>query len=138
MPTIAMPCEIAINIIPSIRAAIVVALVKELGLSKYEAAKFLGMTPAAVTNYLEGKRGNIYLNKILNDKRLYNIVKKVARAILKNKGLKEDAIGIYRDAVCEICCCLNELGCPRKSKNIGSLINRVNRKEELAEASNTF
>lgn len=135
MPSIAMPCEIAINIIPSIRAAIAIALVKELGLSRYEAAKFLGMTPAAVTNYLEGKRGNVYLNKILDDKKLYSIVRNVAKVILDNKGLKENAVEIYKDAVCEICCCLNELGCPKKG-----MLNLVKERKDgkLAETLNAF
>ena len=114
MPTITMPCEIAANIIPSIRAAIAIALVEELGLSRYEAAKFLGMTPAAVTNYLEGKRGNVYLKKILRDERLYRIVREVASLIAKHRGLKGDALRAYKEAVCKICCCLNELGCPRR------------------------
>ncbi len=129
MPTITMPCEVAINIIPSIRAAIVIALVNELGLSRYEAAKFLGMTPAAVTNYLEGKRGNIYLKRILRDRELYDLVRKVADSIVKSRGLKGEALKAYKETVCKICCCLNELGCPRKSSEL--------EKEKLAESYNT-
>ncbi len=53
------PCEAAVKkYIPSIRASVAALLVREYGIPVYRAAKLLGLTPAAVGNYLRGARGN--------------------------------------------------------------------------------
>jgi predicted transcriptional regulator len=51
------PCEYMIwNGIPTIRKELAEALIKEFGLSQREAAEKLGLTPAAVCQYLSKKR----------------------------------------------------------------------------------
>lgn len=53
------PCEIAVKeILPALRAIIAQRLVEEKGASIYAASKLLGITPAAVSNYVKSKRGN--------------------------------------------------------------------------------
>ena len=48
------------EVIPGLRALIVKDLVERHGFSKKEAAEILGITPPAVTLYLQGKRaGNV-------------------------------------------------------------------------------
>jgi len=52
------PCEQLIwNGIPAIRKELAEALIKEFGLSQREAAEKLGLTPAAICQYLSKKRG---------------------------------------------------------------------------------
>ena len=51
------PCEYMIwNGIPAIRKELAEALIKEFGLSQREAAEKLGLTPAAICQYLSKKR----------------------------------------------------------------------------------
>lgn len=51
------PCQkIVWDVLPAIRSAIVVELVK-CGVSQVEAAKMLEVAPSAVSQYLSGKRG---------------------------------------------------------------------------------
>jgi len=52
------PCEYMIwNGIPSIRKELAETLIKQFGLSQREAAEKLGLTPAAICQYLSKKRG---------------------------------------------------------------------------------
>jgi len=51
------PCEIIVwDVLPGIRAALAEELVKN-GISQKEASKMLGITPAAVSQYVSKKRG---------------------------------------------------------------------------------
>ena len=52
------PCEYMIwNGIPAIRKELAETLIKQFGLSQREAAEKLGLTPAAICQYLSKKRG---------------------------------------------------------------------------------
>jgi predicted transcriptional regulator len=52
------PCEIIVwKILPAIRKEFAKKLVKEQGLSQREAAAKLGLTEAAISRYISGKRG---------------------------------------------------------------------------------
>jgi len=54
------PCEyIAWNVLPIIRKLIAECMIKNYGLKQKETAEKLGLTPAAVSQYLSGKRGRI-------------------------------------------------------------------------------
>jgi predicted transcriptional regulator len=52
-----LPCqEVVWDLLPAIRAALAASLVRK-GHSQQEAARLLGMAPAAISQYLSGKRG---------------------------------------------------------------------------------
>ncbi len=54
------PCEYMLwNGIPNIRKELAELMIKQFGLSQREAAEKLGITPAAVCQYLSKKRGKI-------------------------------------------------------------------------------
>ena len=73
-----MPCEIIIwYILPSIRREITKSLLKN-GLSQREAAKKLGITDAAVSQYLSEKRGRVEIN----DKKILGAIKNSAKRII--------------------------------------------------------
>ena len=59
------PCEHVLwNVLPAVRKELAILLVKKHSLSQREAAKHLGVTEAAVSQYLKSKRGsNIMLNQ---------------------------------------------------------------------------
>jgi predicted transcriptional regulator len=115
-----LPCEYAArNIFPSIRAAVAKVLVEEKKLSKYAAAKVLGTTPAAISYYLEGKRGEKYMYKILSDDKMKTTIRRLADVLVKASEESDDPESSYAEMqrlVCVICNKLNILaikyGCP--------------------------
>ena len=114
-----LPCELASReILPSIRAAIVRVLVEERGYSKYTVAKMMGLTPASITYYMSGKRGNPDLqNKLLSGgyRRIVEMLADIVERSWK-QGADNKSYMKYRDLVCTICSGFNPLakaaGCP--------------------------
>jgi len=55
-----VPCEIITwYILPAIRRELAAVMINKYGMYQKDAAKFLGVTDAAVSQYLSRKRGNI-------------------------------------------------------------------------------
>ena len=75
------PCEVIVwDVLPGIRAALAEELVKN-GLSQKEASKMLGITPAAVSQYVSKKRGyKIDFKDAVKDE-----IKKLANDIIQNR-----------------------------------------------------
>ena len=87
------PCEIIVwNVLPSIRAALVEELVKS-GISQKEVSKMLGITPAAVSQYVSKKRGH----KIDFKDDVKDEIKRLASDIIRG-GIDNPALKI-----CKIC-----------------------------------
>ncbi|MFH1431613.1 MAG: helix-turn-helix domain-containing protein [archaeon] len=65
-----VPCELIVwHILPSIRKEFARTLVEDLHLTQREAAKRLGVTESAVSQYLKSKRGDeIKFSKDINEK----------------------------------------------------------------------
>lgn len=78
---------------PSIRAEIAKDLI-EMGLSQREVSKRLGMTEAAVSQYLKGKRGE----RIEFKGQVREAIKRLARDIAKKEDFDDQ---IFR--ICRIC-----------------------------------
>ena len=58
-----MPCESVIwHILPAIRKGLTKCMIEEYGLSQKEVAEKLGLTTAAISQYLSNKRGKDELN----------------------------------------------------------------------------
>jgi predicted transcriptional regulator len=86
-----MNCEVSSRrILPAIRKELVIALVK-MGKKQNEVAKMLHVTPAAVTQYLKGKRGKIKLNG----------AEKSEAMKIASHGLKKGSI-VEKD-ICHLC-----------------------------------
>jgi predicted transcriptional regulator len=77
------PCEYMIwNGVPSIRKELAEALIKEFGLSQREAAEKLGLTPAAICQYLSKKRAKTDVF----DETIIQEISISAQRIMKNDG----------------------------------------------------
>ncbi len=75
------PCEfMKWNGLPVIRKEIAESMIKKYGLSQKQTAAKLGITPAAVCQYLSKKRGKI---KII-DENILNEIDKSAKIIIEN------------------------------------------------------
>ncbi len=71
---------------PALRAALAITMVREYGLSVYNAAKLLNIAPAAVSNYLAERRSNKKLvRKLLEDKRYATYVREYSIKIIRNE-----------------------------------------------------
>ena len=70
------------NGLPVIRKEIAESMIKDYGLSQKETAEKLGITPAAVCQYISKKRGRVEIsdNKILSE------IKNSAQNIIQNGG----------------------------------------------------
>ncbi|MCK5560822.1 MAG: helix-turn-helix domain-containing protein [Thermoplasmata archaeon] len=74
-----MPCELIVwYILPAIRSAIAENMVKEHNLKQTEVAKKLGITDAAVSQYLSSKRAKI----VLKDPKIRKQIKESTRRIV--------------------------------------------------------
>ena len=78
------PCEYMMwNGLPVIRKEIAESMINNFGLNQKEAATKLGITPAAVCQYLSNKRGKI---KIV-DENIIEEINKSAEKIINNKDV---------------------------------------------------
>ena len=99
--TIKTPCETIVwHILPVIRKEFAKNLVKNHGFTQKKIATRLGITEAAVSRYISGKRGNI---KISNDKILKEIKESVNQIA---KGGKKITI----KEICRICNLMKSTG----------------------------
>jgi len=95
------PCEYMMwNGLPAIRKEIANSMVNNYGLTQKEAAKNLGITPAAVCQYLSKKRGNI---KIV-DREILIEIDRSAEKIIEHKEQ------IVISETCRICKILMKKG----------------------------
>jgi predicted transcriptional regulator len=77
------PCEnILWNGLPVIRKEIAESMIKVYGLSQKETAEKLCVTPAAVSQYLSGKRGSV----CIIDEEVTKEINKSAKRIIKHGG----------------------------------------------------
>ncbi len=94
------PCEYAIKeIIPAIRALIAKNLCSKYGFTQVEAAKKLGITQAAISQYLSLKRGGKRIKKLRTLPEIKIFIEEVSRDIAKGDRLKKD----LSNKLCLIC-----------------------------------
>jgi predicted transcriptional regulator len=91
-----LPCELMVEKLPVLRSLITNEIVNNFGLTQKQAAKKLGITQPAVSQYLKGSRGR----KNLADKKLRTEARRIAKEIMEGKNE-------FPKGVCSIC------GCPR-------------------------
>ena len=88
-----MPCESVIwNILPAIRRELTRSLVYDIGIKQRQAAQLIGMTDAAVSQYLSGKRGKY----LITDPEILDDIGLIAHQIYNGKELTKHDI-------CQVC-----------------------------------
>ena len=89
-----MPQEIEGRyIIPAVRGKLAHVLIEELDISQKEVAKLLGLTEAAISQYVHGKRGN----EVVFSESVMDEIRKSAALIMKGKGNRREVLTeIYR------------------------------------------
>lgn len=95
-----LPCEVLVKkVMPSIRALLAEILVKEYGLTLYETAKILGLTPAAISNYILKKRGKLAYREIVENKRAFQALHLLADKLASGTYSSEECSRI----LCRLC-----------------------------------
>jgi len=92
------PCEWRVReLIPVIRASMAKILVEKYGYSIYQASKVMGVTPAAVSNYLTMKRSRANIvREILSDKDSSRLLDEFVKKVIAG----ELEVG---EALCALC-----------------------------------
>ena len=105
------PCEWRVKeLIPVIRASMARILVERYGYSIYQASKVMGVTPAAVSNYLTMKRSRAnVVQEILKDESSSRLLNEFVRKVITG----ELEVG---EALCALCRRL--ASCEAVKKNI--------------------
>jgi predicted transcriptional regulator len=94
------PCIVVVRyILPAVRAQIARELINKYGLRRSEAAEKMGVTPAAVTQYLKGVRGEVASSMVENSTEVIEAVSKIAENLVKD----EDPIIEVLGKMCETC-----------------------------------
>lgn len=80
-----IPAEIeARTSVPAIRALVAKRLIKEHRMNQQDVAKHLGITQAAVSNYLRGRRGNIFSDEDLG--KIDGIISDICTMLVSNES----------------------------------------------------
>ena len=87
-PYMLLPSEIeAKSLIPAVRAILAKKLIKEYSLKEEDAAKVLGITQAAVSNYVRGTRGDLELiSKLESVREVMRMIDDIGRDLSTNKA----------------------------------------------------
>jgi len=83
-----LPSEIESKLlIPAVRAILSKELVVEKGLKEEEVARMLGITQAAVSNYLRGTRGdNELISKLMSLSEIMSMIKEISDDLSTNRA----------------------------------------------------
>ena len=94
------PCTVVVqHILPALRFEIAKKLIQVHGLRRAEAAWKMGLTPAAVTQYMKGSRGDTASARIESSMKVMELVSDISRDIAN--GLS--AIDMLLMKLCRVC-----------------------------------
>jgi predicted transcriptional regulator len=100
------PCEFSVKyLFPILRSEVSRSLIKKFKLTQMEVANRLGITQAAVSQYLNEKRGT-HLNSLPEN--IQSVIQKHIDSI-KDEEIKELNKEALRKIVCEICMKIQQL-----------------------------
>jgi len=96
------PCELIVwYVLPAIRREFARVLVKEFNLTQREAARKLGVTESAVSQYLKSKRGK----EMKFNQEIIDEIEKSAKEILESE---KDSLAIEK--TCSVCAFIRDYG----------------------------
>lgn len=94
-------CEsVARNVLPLYRAYVAKELVEKYGFTQVSAAKKLGTTQPAISQYLSSKRGR---QKIANYAEILPIVQRAAAKVAQRMAEAEMSTEEFNDSFCDLC-----------------------------------
>lgn len=119
------PCEIVVRkILPAIRTLLVKDLIERHNFSQKEVAEKLGVTQAAVSQYLSSIRGDKELQDKIQDSKEFEEIKGLSDKISDERASKAQSIKDF----CDICYLMRREGtlCELHSENTSEMDNECN------------
>jgi len=107
------------HILPAIRVLVMKELIEKYDMRKVDASARMELTPAAITQYLKGERGTVFLNEISQSEETMKRVLKLAETLAENDAPVESVIG----QLCGICVTIRseEILCEMHRKDFPAL-----------------
>lgn len=92
-----LPSEIeAKSLIPAVRAILAKKLIKEYALKEEDVAKVLGITQAAVSNYVRGTRGDVELiSKLESVREVMRMIDDISKDLSTNKAYTPNTLAKF-------------------------------------------
>ena len=86
-------------VLPAFRVLIAKELVEKHGLTRVRAAEKMGITPAAVTQYLKKARGDAAVQMVKSSDEVINLLSKLANELAEGKASVNDVLS----NICKAC-----------------------------------
>jgi len=104
------------HVLPAIRLLIMKGLIEKHDLRKIDVAAKMELTPAAITQYLNGKRGSSFVDSISQSEKTMKIVSEIAENLARNDIPMEDIM----EKLCLACNTIRSEGvvCQLHQKNL--------------------
>ena len=94
------PCELIVRfLLPAFRSLIAKELIERYGFTQTKAAKKLGTTQAAISQYLGSKRGEKYIKEIEKLPKARKLIEDIAECIAEEKATTAYAMRKF----CQLC-----------------------------------
>jgi predicted transcriptional regulator len=92
-----LPAEIETKtLIPALRAILAKKLIEEHGIGEEEVSKLLGVTQAAISNYVRGTRGDpILINKLLEIKEVSEMINDISSNLASNMAYTPSSLSKF-------------------------------------------
>lgn len=86
-------------ILPAISSLVTIELKEKYGLKRVEVAEKMGITPAAITQYLKGIRGKAAVKTVKSSDKADKMITEIAEVLSRDEVAMYEIIG----KICEIC-----------------------------------
>jgi predicted transcriptional regulator len=114
------PCMIIVrHVLPAMRLLIMKDLIEKHKLRKIDVSTKMELTPAAITHYLQGKRGGAFAEDISRSKEIMDIVADIADIAARGDSPTE----VLVEKMCEACSAIRSSGaiCQLHKEDLHSL-----------------
>jgi len=114
------PCMIIVkHILPAIRVLVMKELIEKYDMRKIDASAKMELTPAAITQYLKGERGTMFIHEILQSEETMKRVSELAETLARKGAPIEGVI----EQLCGICVTIRseEILCKLHQKELPAL-----------------
>lgn len=94
------PCTVVVlYVLPALRILIMRRLMERHGMRRIDASRKMELTPAAITQYLKGRRGMTLLEELSRSERALEIISEIAEAMAREEIHAEDLM----EKICMAC-----------------------------------
>lgn len=94
------PCTVVVlYVLPALRILIMRRLMERHGMRRIDASRKMELTPAAITQYLKGRRGTAFLEELSRSERAMEIISEIAEVIAREETNAEDLM----EKICMAC-----------------------------------